>query len=73
MIIVVKVEPGARREKVIVKSDASFEISVKEPAEGNRANDRVREILALHFGVTAKQIRFVSGARGRTKRFEVLE
>lgn len=73
MIIVVTVEPAARREKVVVKGDMSFEIAVKESAEGNRANDRVREILALRFGVTTARIRFVSGMRGRTKRFEVIE
>ena len=73
MIVVVRVEPGARREKVTARGDADFDISVKEPAEGNRANDRVREILAIRFGVTTARIRFVSGARGRTKRFEVIE
>jgi len=72
-VVRVAVTPGARREIFTVKGIGSFEVSVKEPAEGNQANTRVRELLASHFGVSGKRVRFVSGARSRTKRFEVIE
>ena len=71
--ITVRVTPDARREKVEETAPHCFAISVKEPALGNQANDRVREIIALRYGVAAKKVRFVSGARALTKRLEVLE
>ena len=61
MYIRVNVSAGAKREVLKkVKSD-SFLIAVKEPAEQNRANNRVLELVGIHFGILPKQIRIISG------------
>ncbi len=51
----------AKKELFTKNSDDSFLVSVKEPAEQNRANTRVLELVAVHFGILPKQIRIVSG------------
>lgn len=67
----VKVRAGARKESFVQKP-TQFEISVKEPAEENRANDRVRELLARHFGVAIQKVRFEAGVRSPNKRFRIV-
>ncbi len=61
MYIRVRVAAGAKRESFEPSSEDSFLVSVKEPAEQNRANKRVLELVAEHFGIEPKQIRIVSG------------
>lgn len=61
MYIRVRVKADAKREDLVVKSEDSFLVSVKEPAEQNRANERVLELVALHYGINPKQIRIISG------------
>lgn len=70
MLVKVKVTSGARREKV-EKGKTGFTISVREPAERNEANDRVRAILAREFKVPVSAVRFVSGARSPGKTFSI--
>lgn len=66
MYIKVFVTPGAKREKVEEKGETLL-ISVREPASGNRANDRVREILAERFGKPFGKVRILTGHRSRGK------
>lgn len=61
MYIRVRVSAGAKKETFVANSDDSFLVSVKEQAEGNRANTRVLEVIAEHFGILPKQIRIISG------------
>lgn len=61
MYIRVRVSVGAKKEIFEANSSDSFLVSVKEPAEGNRANTRVLELVAGHFGIVTKQIRIISG------------
>jgi len=75
MRVRVLVSPGARRVRFSIdegRIPIRAEIAVKEVAEGNRANERVRELLALHFRVDKTKIRFVSGMRGTSKLFDVI-
>lgn len=60
MYIKVRVIAGAKKESLI-KREETFFVSVKEPAEQNRANTRVRELIAVHAGVPSKQVRIISG------------
>lgn len=66
MYLKVFVIPGARKEKVEEKGDMLV-ISVREPASGNHANDRVRELLALRFSVPVTQVRILTGHHSRGK------
>lgn len=67
MYIRVTVTPGARKETIEETGDASFAITVREPAAQNLANTRVRELLARHFSVPANQVRILTGHRSRSK------
>ena len=70
MYLKVFVTPGARREKVEEKGGV-LAISVREPASGNRANNRVREIIAERQGVPYGKVRILTGHRSRAKMISI--
>ena len=70
MYLKVFVTPGTRQEKVEEKGE-TLTISVREPASGNRANDRVREIIAMRQRVPFGKVRILTGHRSRTKMISV--
>jgi len=63
--------PKAKKEVVTKKKENYFEISVKEPAERNLANNRIKEILAQMFSVSPKAVRLVSGHQSSRKIFSL--
>jgi uncharacterized protein YggU (UPF0235/DUF167 family) len=67
----VKVRAGERKESFVEKA-THFEITVKEPAQENQANDRVRALIARHFKIPVSKVRFVSGQRSPNKRLEII-
>ena len=67
MYIKVKVTPDAKSEKLKQKSEDLFEISVREKAKQNMANERVRELLARHYGIIKGKVRIISGHRSPSK------
>lgn len=71
MFVRVHVVPDAKKEKVTKESDTVFQIMVKEPAERNLANGRVRQLLAEAFGVAVGKVQIVTGHRSPTKMFDV--
>jgi len=71
MFVRVKVTPSAKKEVVTKVSETEFEMSVKEPAERNLANARVRELLGEAYGLRAKDVRIVSGHHSGVKMFDV--
>lgn len=66
MFIKVLVTPGARKETVVEKGE-SLIVSVREPAQGNMANTRVRELIALRFSQPLGNVRILTGHRSRVK------
>ena len=52
---------GAKKEKIVAIQDDLFQIEVKEKAQGNMANKRVRELLAGYFHVSVGAVRIVKG------------
>ena len=66
MYLKVFVTPGARKERLEEKGEI-LAISVKEPAAGNRANTRVRELVAERFGVSTSAVRILTGHHSRGK------
>ena len=60
------VTPGAKRESIEEKGDV-LAVAVKEPAERNLANTRVREIVAARLGVPLGKVRILTGHRARSK------
>ncbi len=70
MYIKVFVTPDAKKEKVEEKGETLL-ISVKEPAVQNRANDRVRELVALWLGKPLGKVRILTGHHSRGKMISV--
>lgn len=71
MYVRVEVRPGARKESVLQTDDKTYTIAVREPAERNQANARVREVLAEHLSVPIGKVRMVSGHRSPRKIFDI--
>ncbi len=70
MLVEVRVTPNARRAKVVQEGDG-LHVWVDAPAVEGKANRRLVEILAKHFGVRKSKIRIVRGEKGRRKVIEV--
>jgi uncharacterized protein YggU (UPF0235/DUF167 family) len=67
----VEVTPSAKKESIIQTDEKTFSIAVKEPAEQNLANGRVREVLARHLQLPVAKVRMTSGHRSRRKIFDI--
>ena len=67
MYVHVKVAAGAKKEIWKNKSTDHFEVSVKEKAERNEANNRVLALVASHFKVPVAKVRIVNGHRHPSK------
>jgi uncharacterized protein (TIGR00251 family) len=72
MLVRVNVKAGARREKFVELMKDSFTVDVKEEAERNQANNRVRALIALHFRVPLKEVMIVSGHKNPKKTIRVI-
>ena len=72
MYIRVTVAPRSKKEMVQKLSENKWTISVKEPAEQNRANERVRTLIARELGVAPSDVRILTGHRARVKMISVL-
>jgi uncharacterized protein len=66
----VKVKPSAKKEGVSVNANGMLEVAVSAPPEKGKANERLIELLAEHFGVAKSKIRIISE---HTKRQKVVE
>lgn len=67
MYIKARIRAGAKKESFVATSSDRFEISVKEPAEENRANKRVIELVARHFQIPTAKVRIKSGHHSPSK------
>jgi uncharacterized protein YggU (UPF0235/DUF167 family) len=71
MYIKVRVVPNAKREQIKRVNDQTFELTIKEPAERNLANNRIKELLANEYKIKVNQVRLVSGHHSGSKIFDV--
>ncbi len=71
MYVHVKVQAGAKSEKVEQVKPDHFKIAVREPAERNLANGRVGELVADFFQVSSGQVRLINGHHSPSKIFDV--
>ncbi len=70
MYIKVFVTPDAKKERVEEKGETLL-ITVREPASGNRANTRVRELVAMRLGKPLRAVRILTGHRSRAKMISI--
>ena len=71
MLIKVKVFPNSKQQKIIKKSEYSFEIKVKQKPVQGQANQAVINVLSLYFKLSKERIKLVKGFKQRNKIFEV--
>nr|AEQ20591.1 YggU family protein [uncultured bacterium CSLF42] len=71
--IKLKVQAGARENAVQVKTEDSWAVSVKEPAEDGRANRAALSLVAAHLGMPANKLRLIKGAHSPAKIVEVFD
>ena len=72
MYVRVRVQPGAKKESIEQVSETEFCVAVREKAERNLANGRVRELLARNYGLENRDVRLVSGHRSPNKIFDII-
>ena len=71
MYIKVRVIPGGKKEKVTKVSETEFDIVVREKAERNMANNRIREILSSEYNIEMGAVRMITGHRSQSKIFDI--
>lgn len=72
MKINVKAKPGAREEKVEKIDEQNYVVSVKELPEKGRANNAIRNALAVYFKTGTVNVKICSGYGARNKIIEIL-
>jgi uncharacterized protein YggU (UPF0235/DUF167 family) len=73
MYVKVRVYPDNKKEVVEKLREGHYEIRVKEPAERNLANNRVRILIGREYGVDDNQVRIVTGHHSPVKILDVLK
>ena len=69
MIINVRVKPNSNDEKVEKISDNEYKVYVREPAEDNKANKKLTNVLAKEFGLNFRKIKI----KNPTSREKIVE
>lgn len=67
MYIHIKVQVGMKKERWFKKSEDHFEVDVRQKAERNMANNKVRDLTAEHFNVAINKVRIVNGHHSPSK------
>lgn len=70
-IIKIKASAGAKKEAVEEIGPDSFKVRVSVAPEKGKANERIRELLAEHLGVSKSKISLKTGGASREKLFIV--
>ncbi len=73
MIIKVKAKPRSKVEYVKKVEEGLYEVAVREAPEDGKANNRIAELLAQHFGVSKSKVKLIKGTSNRLKLFEILD
>lgn len=73
MYIRVRVKAGVRKEKITKTGETEWQMAVREPAERNLANARIKEILAQEYDVRVQDVRIVTGHHSPVKILDVPE
>lgn len=69
--IAVRVHPGASRNAVTLDDAGKISVRVTVVAEGGKANEAVRKLLAKALGVPKSHLALLHGAKARDKVFGI--
>lgn len=72
MKIFIKAKPNSKEEKVEKVDDQNYTVSVKEPPEKGKANEAIRNALAVYFKIGSSRVKIVSGYSTRNKIIEII-
>lgn len=70
MKIKIKLHPNSSQEKISDAGNNEFEIWIKEKPLENKANTELLKVLKKYF---KKEVKIISGVRGRNKIIEVFD
>lgn len=71
MKINVKAKPGSREEKVEKIDEQNYIVSVTEQPVKGKANEAIRNALAVYFKTGSSRVKIVSGYSSRNKIIEI--
>jgi len=72
MKIFVKAKPNAPEEKIEKIDENNFVVSVKEPPIKGKANEAIRNALAVYFKTASSRVKIISGYSSRNKIVEII-
>jgi len=72
MKIFVKAKPNAKEEGIKKLDEINYVVSVKEPPVKGKANEAIRNALAIYFKTSSANVRIVSGYSSRNKVIEII-
>lgn len=70
-LLLVRAQPGARKNAVIGEHGGMLKIAVTAPPEDGRANEALTSLLREWLGVKRSQVELAGGATNRNKSFLV--
>lgn len=73
MLIHIKIKTDSKEDKIVQKNETSFIVHVKEPAEENRANRKMIELVSDKFGIIKSKVRIITGHHHPSKILEILD
>jgi hypothetical protein len=71
MKINIKAKPNAREEKIEKIDELNYVVSVKEPPIKGKANEAIRNALAMYFKTGSSRVKIISGYSSRNKIIEI--
>ena len=71
MKIFIKARPGAREEKVEKIDEQNYIVWVKEPPMQGKANNAIKNTLAVYFKTGSSSVKIISGYTSRNKIIEI--
>jgi hypothetical protein len=69
--LIIKVVPGASRDRIVGALGDALKIAVSRPPEGGAANQAVLKLLAAALGVPVGQVRIVRGHSSPRKQIAI--
>jgi hypothetical protein len=71
MKINVKAKPNSKQEKVEKVDEQNYIVSVKEPPVQGKANNAIKNALAVYFKTGSSNVKIISGYSSRQKIIEI--
>jgi uncharacterized protein YggU (UPF0235/DUF167 family) len=72
-LIHIKITPSANEDSVTKKTDTSFIVKTKGPAQENRVNRVMIGLLSAYLGITRSKLKIITGHHYESKILEILE